>query len=377
MYRKIGDFIQVVSEKNKDLSVDNLLGVNIENKFMPSIANVSRDKLVKYKLIKKNQFATNIMHVGRDKRLPLAHYTNDEPAIVSPAYKVFEVKDKTQLYPEYLMLQFLKPEFDRKAWYYCDSSVRGGLDWDRFCEIEIPIPTPVQQKKYVDIYQGLINNQTAYLESLDDLRLTCTSYMDTLKDNPNKEKIGNLVELIDQRNMDNLIQNLQGMNVKKEFMPSKANVSSKNLHKYKIINQGEFAYSPMQVGRDETVRVALYNKTEPAIISPAYSVFKVKDESEVLAEFLMLWFYRPEFNRYGWFLSDSSVRSSLDWERFCEIQVPVPKIEVQEAIVTIYHSLKSRTKINKRLQNILQPLCPILMRGVIEEINQGNYEHAH
>ena len=125
----------------------------------------------------------------------------------------------------------------------------------------------------------------------------------------------------------------------------------------------------MQVGRDETVRVALYSYNTPSIISPAYSVFQVKSIEIVLPEFLMLWFYRSEFNRYGWFLSDSSVRASLEWERFCDIKIPIPNIEIQKAIVTIYHTLKTRKKINEQLKNHIKSLCPVLMRGVMEEIS--------
>ena len=370
-YKKIGDYIQVVSNKNKDLEVTNLLGVNIFKNFMPSVANQSGLDLSKYKIISKGQFATNLMHVNRDEVLPVALYTDDEPALVSPAYKTFEVIDENELLPEYLMIEFQRPEFDRKAWTYCDSSVRGGLDWDRLCEIEIPIPHIDEQRKYVNLYKGLLNNQKTYQNSLDDLQLICNSYMDTLKAKF-LEPIGELVELVDKRNTDGANTNLLGINVNKEFMPSKAKTTESNLVKYKLISKGEFAYSAMQVGRDETVRVVLYSFDEPAIISPAYSVFKVKDDVELLPEFLMLWFYRPEFNRFGWFISDSSVRASLEWERFCEIQVPVPDLKVQEAIVTIYHTLETRKRINEQLKDSIKPLCPVLMRGVVENIELEN-----
>ena len=369
-YKKIGDYIQVVSNKNKDLEVTNLLGVNIFKNFMTSVANQSGLDLSKYKIISKGQFATNLMHVNRDEVLPIALYTDDEPALVSPAYKTFEVIDENELLPEYLMIEFQRPEFDRKAWTYCDSSVRGGLDWDRLCEIEIPIPHIDEQRKYVNLYKGLLNNQKTYQNSLDDLQLICNSYMDTLKAKF-LEPIGELVELVDKRNTDGANTNLLGINVNKEFMPSKAKTTESNLVKYKLISKGEFAYSAMQVGRDETVRVVLYSFDEPAIISPAYSVFKVKDDVELLPEFLMLWFYRPEFNRFGWFISDSSVRASLEWERFCEIQVPVPDLKVQEAIVTIYHTLETRKRINEQLKDSIKPLCPVLMRGVVENIKSN------
>ena len=273
-YKRLGDYIRVVSNKNKDLTVTNLLGVNIFKNFMPSVANQTGLDLSKYKIIKKGQFATNLMHVNRDEVLPVALYTEDEPALVSPAYKTFEVIDEEELLPEFLMLELQRPEFDRKAWTYCDSSVRGGLEWDRLCEMEIPIPHIDEQRKYVALYNGILANQKTYENSLEDLQTICNSYMDTLK-NKDLEPIGTLVESVDNRNSDGSITNLLGINVKKTFMPSKAKTTETNLVKYKIINKNQFAYSAMQVGRDETVRVVLYSKEEPAIISPCLKqVFK-------------------------------------------------------------------------------------------------------
>ena len=372
-FRRLGDYIQKVNNRNKDLAVSNLLGVNIFKNFMPSVANQSGLDLSKYKVIQKGQFATNLMHVNRDEVLPVALYTDDEPALVSPAYITFEVIDESELLPEFLMMELQRPEFDRKAWTFCDSSVRGGLEWDRLCDIEIPIPDIDEQRKYVALYKGLLTNQKVYENSLADLQLICNSFMDTLKERDLKP-LGNLVELVDNRNTDGKVSNLLGINVDKAFMPSKAKTTKENLIKYKVIQNGEFAYSAMQVGRDETVRVVLYTFEEPAIISPAYHVFRVKDGNEVLPEFLMLWFYRPEFNRFGWFISDSSVRASLEWERFTDIKIPIPSIEKQEAIVTIYHTLETRKRINEQLKESIKPLCPVLMKGVVEGMEMQTVE---
>jgi type I restriction enzyme S subunit len=367
-FKRLGDYIQLVDNRNTDLEVTNLLGINITKNFMPSVANVSGTDLSKYKIIQKGQFAYSAMQVGRDETIRLALYTDDEPAIISPAYLVIESKDKNELIPEYMMMWFQRPESDRYGWFISDSSVRASLEWERFCEIEIPIPDDInEQRKYVALYKGLLTNQKVYKNSLDDLQLICDSYMDTLK-NKDLEPIGNSIELVDNRNTDGENSNLLGINVKKEFMPSKAKTTKSNLVKYKIISKDQFAYSAMQVGRDETVRVVLYSNDEPAIISPAYSVFQVKKDANILPEFLMLWFYRPEFNRYGWFISDSSVRASLEWVRFCDIEVPIPDIELQEAIVTIYHTLETRKRINEQLKESVKPLCPVLMKGVVESM---------
>ena len=194
--------------------------------------------------------------------------------------------------------------------------------------------------------------------------------MDKLKHIDCHQILGELVQLVDNRNKNNAIINLLGINIDKVFMPSKANVGETDLSKYKIVQKEQFAYSAMQVGRDETVRVVLYSFEEPAIISPAYLVFEVIDKKVLLPEFLMLWFYRPEFNRYGWFISDSSVRASLEWERFKEIQIPIPDIKIQKAIVTIYHTLETRKRINEQLKNAIKPLCPVLMKGVVENFSK-------
>lgn len=372
-YKRLGDYIQLADNRNTDLAVTNLLGININKSFMPSVANVSGTDLSKYKVIRKGQFAYSAMQVGRDETIRIALYTYDKPAIISPAYSVIEVIDENELIPEYMMMWFERPESDRYGWFISDSSVRASLDYDRLCDIEIPIPDISEQRKYVALYKGLLANQKTYENSLEDLQLICNSFMDTLKEK-DLRPIGELVGLVDNRNADGKISNLLGINVDKVFMPSKAKTTKANLVNYKVIEKGEFAYSAMQVGRDETVRVVLYSFNEPAIISPAYHVFKVNDDREILPEFLMLWFYRPEFNRFGWFISDSSVRASLEWERFQEVEIPVPDIEVQKAIVTIYHTLETRKRINEQLKESIKPLCPVLMKGVVERMEVKTVE---
>ena len=365
-YKRIGDCIQLVDNRNKDLVVTSLLGINITKNFMPSVANTSESDLSKYKIIQKGQFAYSAMQVGRDETIRLALYEGEQPAIISPAYLVIESKDINELLPEYMMMWFHRPESDRYGWFISDSSVRASLEWERFSEIKIPVPHIYEQRKFIALYNGLMTNQKVYANSLEDLQLICNSSMDKLKHSDKRQPLSKLVQLVDNRNRKLEVNNLLGINVDKTFMPSKANVGETDLSKYKIVQKEQFAYSAMQVGRDETVRVVLYSFDKPAIISPAYLVFEVVDKTIVLPEFLMLWFYRPEFNRYGWFISDSSVRASLEWERFKEIKIPVPDIKIQEAIVTIYHTLETRKRINEQLKNTIKPLCPVLMKGVVE-----------
>ena len=153
-YKRLGDYIRQVDVRNRGIITNNLLGINIDKFFMPSVANVIGTDLSNYKLIKNNQFACNPMHVGRDERIPVALYLEKSEAIVSPAYFVFEII-KDELLSQYLMLWFRRPEFDRECWFYTDASVRGGITWEDFCEMRIPVPPMEEQEKIVDAYQTI------------------------------------------------------------------------------------------------------------------------------------------------------------------------------------------------------------------------------
>ena len=154
-YEKLGNLIEISETKNKDLAITNLVGLNINKEFMPSVANTVGTNLARYKLIHKNQFACNLMHVGRDKSVVISLLSSEISAIISPAYKVFEVKNNEILLPKFLMMYFRRFEFDRLGWFYTDSSIRGSLDWSKFCDIEIPIPKLETQEKIVKIYEFL------------------------------------------------------------------------------------------------------------------------------------------------------------------------------------------------------------------------------
>ncbi len=364
-YKRIGDCIRLVSNRNSDWAITNLLGVNIYKNFMPSVANTSGVDLSKYKIIRKGQFATNIMHVNRDEILPVALYQNEEPAIVSPAYMTFEVIDENELLPEFLMMEFQRPEFDRRAWTYCDSSVRGGLEWERFCEIQILIPDINEQRKFVALYKGLLTNQKTYENSLADLQLICDSYIENLIKTEESKVLGDYIEQSDERNNDLQVTFLQGVSTNKVLIETKANTNGLSFHNYKVVRTGEFVYVADTSRRGDKIALAM-NSAEPCIVSAIYTVFRVVKTSELLPEFLYLWFARPEFDRYARFHSWGSARETFDWADMCNVKLPIPDIKVQEAIVTIYHTLETRKRINEQLKNTIKPLCPVLMKGVVE-----------
>lgn len=153
-YKPLGDYIEQVKARNTDGQISELRGVSIEKFFMPSVANIHGVDLSKYKVVTTGEFAFNPMHVGRDKVLPISLHTGKEPVIVSPAYTVFRMSDE-KLLPEYLMMWCSRPEFDRNAWFKTDGNVRGGLPWDDFCEITMPVPAIEEQQRILSEYKAI------------------------------------------------------------------------------------------------------------------------------------------------------------------------------------------------------------------------------
>lgn len=171
-YEPLSKHIQPIDTRNTDMVTERLLGINIDKYFMPSVANVIGTDLSRYKLISKGLFACNTMHVGRDERLPVALYEEDEPAIVSPAYTMFKITDENCMLPEYLMMWFKRTEFDRICWLKTDGSVRGGISWDDIGRLELPVPSLDKQKSVVKAYKTITDRITLKRAINDNLEAT-------------------------------------------------------------------------------------------------------------------------------------------------------------------------------------------------------------
>ncbi len=174
-YKRLGDYIQLVDERNKDLKVKNLIGLTINKIFIPSVANIIGTDMTNYKIIRKNQFACSTMQVRRDKKMPLALYKSDEPAIISQAYPIFEIIDAKELLPEYLMMWFTRAEFDREACFHAVGGVRGSLEWDDFLDFKLPIPSVEKQQEIVNEYhtiQNRINLNNQLIAKLEETAQT-------------------------------------------------------------------------------------------------------------------------------------------------------------------------------------------------------------
>jgi type I restriction enzyme S subunit len=165
LYKKIGENIKLVDERNKGLKVKQLLGLSISKQFIPSVANIIGTDMENYKIIRKKQFACSTMQVRRDKKMPVALLQEVDEAIISQAYPVFEVKDENELLPEYLMMWFTRAEFDREACFHAVGGVRGSLEWEDFENLQLPIPSITKQREIVKEY-NVIQNRIALNQQL-------------------------------------------------------------------------------------------------------------------------------------------------------------------------------------------------------------------
>lgn len=188
-YKRLGDYIREVNVRNRELKVTKLVGLTIDKAFIPSVANVIGTDLSNYKVIRKEQFACSLMQVSRDGKMPVAMFEEDE-AIMSPAYPMFEVIDKTVLMPQYLMMWFSRSEFDREASYYAVGGVRGSLTWEDFCNMKLPIPSITRQREIVSEYETLTNRIRLNEQMIQNLEATAQAhYRKTFVDNIDKENL--------------------------------------------------------------------------------------------------------------------------------------------------------------------------------------------
>ena len=368
-YKRLGDYILLVDNRNKDLAVSNLLGVSIQKKFIVSIANTTGTDMSVYRRIKKNQFAFSPVTSRNGEKITVALLKDAEEAILSPAYQVFEVKDKTKLIPEYLFIWFNRSEFDRYTRFNSWGSARETFNWEDMCDVRLPIPHIDEQKKYVALYKGLLNNQKVYDNSLEDLQLICDTYIEDLIKTEEPKLLGQYIEQVNERNTGLGIDFLQGISTSKVLINSKANTTGVNFHNYKIVRNGQFVYVADTSRRGDKIALAM-NNAEDCIVSAIYTVFEVSNTEELLPEYLYLFFQRTEFDRYARFNSWGSARETFNWDDMSNVKLPIPDIKIQEAIVTIYHTLETRKRINEQLKASIKPLCPVLMRGVVEEVER-------
>lgn len=359
---KIGDYIEDYELKNiSDLDLP-FFGINKDKSFMPTVANTTGLDKSKYKIVEKDVFVFSGMQTGRDVCIRLALYDKDDSILISPAYNTFIVKDKLELLPEYLFIQFNRFQMDRYGWFLSDGSVRSNLDWDVFCNIQIPLPDIDTQQELVDTYNGLKALAEQNEALIEPLIKACQAYIVDCKKKYPEVELGEYIEESKLKNSANQygLNELHGITSDGVFDDSRANTTGLSFHNYKIVFLSEFAYNPSRINLGSIAR----NTKSLSIISPMYIVFKIVSDL-LLPEFLQIYFSRKEFQRSTLFYAMGSVRDTFDFNLMQEVKIPLPPTEIQEAIVNIYDCAEEAKKIANEAREKMKILCPALVQKAI------------
>lgn len=368
---KLGELIELCDDRNDNLSysLKNLKGISIQKMFIETKADMEGVSLGSYKIVESDSFAYVTVTSRNGEKITLAHNITTNTYIVSSSYIVFKVKEKEMLLSDYLFMYFNRHEFDRYSRFNSWGSARETFSWEDMCDMEIDLPPLAIQQKYVDVYNAMLENQKSYERGLNDLKLVCDAYIEDLRRKIPCEKIGKYITRIDTRNGNKGIKNVMGISTTKEFREPTSKVNRNELANYKIVKPRHISF--VQTTHNEKVfAYALNNTNEDIVVSSVNEVFSVNEEM-LLPEYLAMFFNRIEFDRYARFHSWGSARETFTWEDLIQVKIPIPDLDIQKSIVSIYIVYKDRKAINEKLKERIKDICPILIKGSVEESKKG------
>lgn len=363
---KLGDLIQPIDVRNiSGLGVEYVRGISTGKEFIDTKANLDGVSLTSYKIVKHNDFAYVSDTSRRGDKIAIAYNNNNQDLLISSIYTVFNVKQEKMLLPYYLFIFFNRPEFDRYSRFNSWGSARETFSWEDLCDIDIELPTIDIQQKYVDIYNAMLANQKSYERGLDDLKLVCDAYIENLRREIPCEAIGPYLSRHDDRNTANQIKNVKGVSTSKEFRDPTSKVNRNELANYKIVKPRQISF--VQTTHNEKVFAYAFNNTnDDIVVTSVNEVFSV-NEDIILPEYLSMFFNRREFDRYARYHSWGSARETFTWDDLKKVRIPIANPSIQKSIANIYKVYKERKAINEQLKSQIKDICPILIKGSIEE----------
>ena len=368
---RLGDYIERSTINNKDLKyrVDLIVGVNSQGVFATPKGNTDGVDLKPYKIVENGAFVYN------PTRLELGSiaYRTEGLCIVSHLYMVFYLTDegKKIIDPMWLYIYFRRSEFCREVTFRNFGSQRPEFNFNDMSDIIIPLPDIEIQKKYVDIYNAMLENQKSYEYGLEDLKLACDAYIEDLRRQMPCEAIATYIEEVNKKNVGNLkLDSVRGIATSKEFINTKANMEGVSLENYKVVEPGMIAFISDTSRRADKMSLALNQSCENYLVSSISTVIQT-DNTKLLPKYLYLFFCRTEFDRYARFHSWGSARETFSLDDMKEVRMPLPSIDVQKAIVGIYEAYTIRKEINEKLKAQIKDICPILIKGSIEEARKA------
>lgn len=364
---RLGDLIELCETTNEGLSfgADDVRGVNNQKKLMPTKADIHGRDLAKFQIVHPGEFVFNHRTSRNGSKFSIAYNDDEKPVICTEDYVVFRVKEeaKHDILADWLYMFFNRTEFDRYVITNSWGSSTEFYNWEDLCAVELNLPSLPIQQKYVDIYNAMVANQQSYERGLDDLKLVCDGYIEDLRRQMPCEKIGKFIVEENRRNADLSINRVQGVNSAGQFGETRADTNGLDFSNYKIVKSEQFAYNPSRINLGSIAQL----HGESCIVSPMYVVFGVSNVNKLLPEYLMLWLSRREFQRSTLFFAMGSVRDTFSFDLMRDVEIPIPDIKIQRSIAEIFAVYNERKSINERLKAQIKDICPILIKGSLEE----------
>ena len=366
----LGHYLELCSNKNTDLvyGIDDVRGVNNLKQLMTTKADLNGRDLSKFQIVNPGEFVFNHRTSRNGSKFSIAYNDGDKPIICTEDYVVFKIRDdcKKILNARWLYMFFNRPEFDRFVITNSWGSSTEFYNWEDIQAIGLELPPLLIQRKYANVYNAMLENQKSYESGLDDLKLVCDAYIEDLRRKLPCDIIGNYVHQYNEKNNNGEITLEQGININKRFInPQRAN---DNFYGRKIVRTGQIAYCTQL--NNENIAVAL--RTGPdCIVSNVYDVIEFNENSGLIPEYLMLWLVRAEFGRFVYWASQGTSYEFLAYDNLANYKIPVPDYEVQKSIVGIYNVYNERREINEKLKAQIKDICPILIKGSIEEARKA------
>ena len=367
----LGKFLELRDNRNSDLlfGLDDVRGVNNLKQLMSTKADLNGRDLTKFQIVYPEEFVFNHRTSRNGSKFSIAYNDGKNPVICTEDYVVFKIHDdcKDKLDSRWLYMYFNRLEFDRYVITNSWGSSTEFYNWEDICSIELDIPALHTQQKFVEVYKAMLANQKSYERGLDDLKLTCDAYIENLRRKMPCEPIGPYITCTDRKTDDPNLK-IQGISNQHKLNDSNSRVDGVKTDRYLRIDPREFGYSPIHINDGS---IAFNNSNNSYLLSPIYKTFKIINEDFLKSEYLMLWFSRDEFTRYCWFYAFGSARDNFEWNQMCEFEIPIPDIQTQESISNIYKCYIERKQINEQLKSQIKDICPILIKGSIEEARKG------
>lgn len=362
---KLGELIELTDERNTlgKYLLDDVKGISTEKKFIDTKANMDGVCLNSYKVVNHGEFAYVPDTSRRGDKIALAFNSDSNSVLISSIYTTFRCNCLDIIIPEFLYMFFYRPEFDRYSRFNSWGSARETFSWEDFCDIDITLPSIDQQRKYVDVYLALQNNLATYQSKVDDLKLVCDGYIEDLRRKMKCEKIGAYIKRYSDKNSDKAIEEVVGLSTEKKFRIAQSRVNRNELGGYKIVHPLDIAYVPT-TDTWKVLAFAVNHFDKDVVVSPIYEVFTTT--GKLKSDYLAIWLKREEFDRYARFNSWGSARENFTFEEMQEVEIPIPEESIQQAIIDMYLVYEERKVIASQLKERLNNLCPILIKGSLQ-----------